>query len=319
MTARARGESRRGSFAVRHAVAARDYQEIISFSFVQEAWEHELAGNANPIRVLNPIAAPLAVMRSSLIGSLVQALRHNLAHRAPRVRLFEIGRVFRRDAAVPDGPRTVAGVAQPMRLAGLAYGPADEAQWGLDERRVDYFDVKGDIEALLAPTPVRFSAAEHPAMHPGRCARIECHGQVVGHLGEMHPRWRQGYELPHAPVLFELELDAVLQARVPQAQALSRLLPVHRDLALVVNDSASHDALMQCLLDDASHLVSGARLFDVYKPATAVSGMSAGERSLAVRLELLDREVTLTDERIEAAVAAALERAQTRLGARLRA
>ena len=319
VTARSRREARRSSFALRHALAGRDYQEVITHSFVQERWERELAGNADPIRVLNPIAAPLAVMRSSLIGSLVEVLRHNLAQRAGRVRVFELGRVFWRDARVRDGADTVGGVAQPMRLAGLAWGPASDLQWAASDRRVDFFDVRGDLQALLAPRQLDFYAAEHPAMHPGRCAAVARGARVIGHVGELHPRWRQGYELPHAPVVFELELDAVLEVGVPQAQALARLLPVQRDIALVVGDSVTHDALLRCLLDDPSGLLRDAHLFDVYKPATPFPGVAAGERSLAVRLELLDDHITLTDDRIEAATRAAIQRAQSTLGARLRA
>ncbi len=319
VTARAQPEARRSSFRVRRALAACDYQEVITYSFVQERWEHELAGNPDPIRVLNPIAAPLAVMRSSLIGSLVEVLRHNLAHRASRVRVFEVGRVFMRDAAAADGPVAVAGISQPMRVAGLAWGPAEDTQWGVAERRVDFFDVKGDLQALVAPRVLHFAAAEHPAMHPGRCAAIACEDRVIGHVGEMHPRWRQAYELPYAPMLFELELEALTRVPVPAATALSRLLPVQRDLALVVAEGVAHDALLRCLLDDPSGLVRDAKLFDVYKPATPMAGMAAGERSLALRLELLDPEHTLTDERIEAATSAAVQRAQSRLGARLRA
>ena len=118
-------------------------------------------------RVANPIAAPLAVMRSSLVGSLLNVLRYNLARKAPRVRVFEIGRVFMRDASVVESDTTVAGVRQPLRLAGLACGPADAAQWGSRERAVDFYDAKGDVEALLAPRAARFVADTHPAMHPG--------------------------------------------------------------------------------------------------------------------------------------------------------
>ncbi|HEX7640118.1 MAG TPA: phenylalanine--tRNA ligase subunit beta, partial [Burkholderiaceae bacterium] len=222
VTARARLENTRSAHAVRRAVAALDYQETINFSFVEARWEAELAGNADPIKVLNPIAAPLAVMRSSLVGSLVQVLRHNLARKAPRVRVFEIGRVFRRDASVAASLSTVAGIAQPLKLGGLAWGPVDGLQWGEPERHVDFFDVKGDVETLFAPRAVRFAPASHPAMHPGRCAEVIVDGQVVGHMGELHPRWRQGYELPSAPVLFELDLAAVQARPVPQAQPLPR-------------------------------------------------------------------------------------------------
>jgi phenylalanyl-tRNA synthetase beta chain len=317
VTARRQPEERRSVHAVKRALAALDYQETINFSFVEARWEHELAGNADPIRVLNPIAAPMSVMRSSLIGSLVAVLQHNLARRASRVRIFETGRVFRRDAQAADGERAVAGVVQPMRVAGLALGPQAALQWGEPERAVDFFDVKGDVEALLAPLKPRFVADTHPALHPGRSARIELDGRVIGHVGELHPRWRQAYDLPGAPVLFELELDAVTTRPLPAPQPLPRQQGAVRDIALVVGDAVAHDALIATLADDP--LVRRVTLFDIYRPAKPGGGLAEGERSLALRLDLLDAAATLTDERIEAVVAAAVARAAQAHGARLRA
>ena len=318
VTAQVRREARRGAHALRHTLAGLDYLETINFSFVEARWEHELAGNANPIQVLNPIAAPLAVMRSSLFGSLVQVLRHNLARKASRVRVFEIGRVFWRDPQATDGDRAVAGLQQPTRVGGLAYGPAEPAQWGSREHGVDFFDVKGDIEALLSPQRPVFVADTHPALHPGRCARVEVDGKAIGHVGELHPKWRQAYDLPQAPVVFELDLESVLDSTVPVFTPVSRQQAVWRDLALVVADGVAHDALVGCLQADSEGLVRSATLFDVYKPAKAVPGIGEHERSLAVRLELLDFDNTLTDERIDNAMAAAVGRAQAAFGARLR-
>ena len=319
LTARVAPEARRSAHAVRHALAALDYQETINFSFVEARWEHELAGNADPIAVLNPIAAPLAVMRSSLLGSLIAVLRYNLARRAARVRVFEVGRVFRRDASVPQGALSVAGIDQPMRVAGLAFGPADAVQWGAPERGIDFFDIKGDVQALLAPMTARFVAAEHPALHPGRSARIEVDGLAIGWCGELHPRWRQAYDLPQAPVLFEIELAALQRRSVPEAVPVPKQQSAIRDLALVLPDHVSHDALIAAAVADASGLVRTAQLFDLYKPTTAVAGIGSDERSLAVRLELRDDVTTLTEERIEAAMSATLARLQSQLGARLRA
>jgi phenylalanyl-tRNA synthetase beta chain len=317
VTARVRRESSRSSHAVRRAVAALDYQETINFSFVEARWEHELAGNADPIKVLNPIAAPLAVMRSGLVGSLVQILRNNLARKAPRVRIFEIGRVFSRDAAVTSTLTSVAGISQPLRVGGLAWGPVDPLQWGEAERNVDFFDVKGDVERLLAPRAVAFAPAEHPAMHPGRCAAVIVDGQPIGHVGEFHPRWRQAYELPTAPIVFELDLAAVQARDVPQAQPLPRQQGARRDLALVVTDDVKHDTLIAALLDDPSGLVRSATLFDVYRPKADSADLAAGQRSLAVRLEVLADDATLTDEQINEAVLAAVLRADV-VGATLR-
>jgi len=319
VTARVRPENRRSTHALRRLLAGLDYQETISYSFVEARWETELAGNADPIRVLNPIAAPLSVMRSSLVGSLLQVLRHNLARKASRVRAFELGRVFRRDAEVLDGPLSVAGVSQPMRVAGLAYGNAAAQQWGIKEQAVDFYDVKGDIDALLAPHRPLFVADQHPAMHPGRCARVELDGRIIGHVGELHPRWRQSYELPQAPVFFELDLQAVLEVPVPVFAPVSRQQSTWRDLAFVVGEDVQHDTLIQAVNADPAGLVRGATLFDIYKPAPGAAGWQTGERSLAVRLELRDDDATLTDERIEAAVASALSRSSQACGARLRA
>ena len=311
ITPRVRSERRRGVHALRRAVADRGYVETINFSFVEARWEHELAGNADPIKVLNPIASPLSVMRSSLMGNLVQVLRTNLARKAPRVRVFEIGRVFRRDASVTDGPTQVAGILQTMRVAGLAHGLACAEQWGERGRAVDYFDVKGDVEALLAPHALRFVAAPHPALHPGRSARVEMDGQPIGFVGELHPRWRQAYELPSAPVLFELDLPAVLAADLPSFTPLPRQQSIHRDLALITPDAVSHDALLDALRSAPTPLLRSVQLFDVYRPA-------AGDRSMAVHLELRDDATTLTEERIEAALAEVLAHVQSRLGVHLR-
>jgi phenylalanyl-tRNA synthetase beta chain len=318
--AHVRSESRRGVHALRHALAALDYQETINFSFVEERWERELAGNDNPIRVLNPIASPLSVMRSGLIGSLVSVLRFNLARKATRVRISEIGRVFKRDAAVADGVGTVAGIEQPLRVAGLAYESVDELQWGTKARQVDFFDAKGDVEALLAPRVARFVPAAHPALHPGRSARVEVDGRAIGFVGELHPQWRQAYELPGTPVVFELDAAALMEQPLPAFQAIPRQQSAWRDIAVIAGEQVSHDALIDAAKAANSELVRSVKLFDVYKPATGAStDMAAGERSLALRLEILDDSTTLTDERIESVKAEVVAALSQKLGVRLRA
>ncbi len=319
VTARPQTEARRSAHAVRHGLAALGYQETINYSFVEERWERELAGNTAPIRVLNPIAAPLAVMRSSMLGGLVAVLRFNLARKAIRVRVFEVGRVFQRDAGATDSDGTVAGVAQPGRVAALACGPVDITQWGLAQRRADFFDVKGDVEALLAPAVARFVPAVHPAFHPGRCARVELDGLAIGHVGEIHPRWAQAYELPEGVCAFELDLQALQHRALPQAKPIARQLPVLRDLALVVGAEVTMDHLAATLRADPHALIKSAVLFDVYRPAAGNADFAPGERSLAIRLELLDDVTPLTEERIEAAIAQAVTRISLAHDARLRA
>lgn len=320
LTPRVRSESQRGLDTLRHQMAALDYQETINFSFVDARWENELAGNADPIKLVNPMASHLAVMRSSLIGSLIGVLRLNLSRKATRVRVYEAGRAFSRDAGASDGPSSVAGVAQPMRLAGLVYGGADMLQWGTKDRNVDFFDLKGDIETLLAPRVARFVAAEHPAMHPGRCARIELEGVAIGFAGELHPKWRQAYELPQAPLVFELDVEALMQRELPAHAPVQRQQSVWRDLSVIAGEAVTHEALMRAI-DGAKQagLIKSARLFDIYKPTAPSGDMQPGERSLSIRLELLDDQATLTDDRIEAAVADVLATLGERLGVRLRA
>ncbi len=319
ITAKLRPENERSPFAVRRALAGLGYQETINFSFVEERWEHELSGNPNPIRLLNPIASQMSVMRSSLIGSLLQVLKFNLDRKAPRVNVFELGRVFLRDAQSQNTDTTVAGFDQPMRVAGLAYGPRAALHWGLSDKAVDFFDVKGDVEALLAPLQAVFAPALHPAMHPGRCASVSVAGQPIGFVGELHPQWRQGYDLAHAPVLFELALDAVLQRQVPVFKTVSKLQPVERDIAVIVSESVTHAALMAAIHGaDTQGLLKGATLFDVYRPHVANVHMQLSEKSLAVRLVLASESTTLTDEAIEAAVQGVLVNLHDQLQARLR-
>ena len=319
ITARIHPEVVRSSFAVRRMLASLGYQETINFSFVEERWEHELAGNANPIKLLNPISSQMSVMRSSLLGSLLQVLKFNLDHKATRVNVFEIGRVFLRDSRSLNSDTTVAGFNQPMRVAGLAHGPRASLHWGQTEKTVDFFDIKGDVEALLAPLKAVFAPAEHSAMHPGRCSSVTVAGQLIGFVGELHPKWRQGYEMALAPLFFELELDAVLQRQVPHFKAVSKLQPVERDIAVIVSEATTHEALMDAIHGaDTKGMLKNVTLFDVYRPQQASGSMQLGEKSLAVRLVLTNDEATLTDDLIESAVQAILVNLQTKLKARLR-
>jgi len=319
ITARIQPEAKRSLFAVRRMLASLGYQETINFSFVEARWEHELAGNLNPVKLLNPIASHMSVMRSSLLGSLLQVLKFNLDRKASRVNVFELGRVFLRDPQSQDTDTTVAGFNQPMRVAGLAYGPRAALHWGQPDKGVDFFDVKGDVEALLAPFKVVFSPAAHPAMHPGRCASISAAGKEIGFIGELHPQWRQGYELAQAPLLFELELDTLQQRQVPFFKAVGKLQPVERDIAVIVQESVTYAALMTAIHDaNTQGLLKKASLFDIYRPQHANPTLQMGEKSLAVRLVLSSEAATLTEESIEAVVQEILTMLRVRFQARLR-
>lgn len=330
---RARPESQATTHAVRAAMAHAGYREVINFSFVDAQWECDFAANPDPIRVVNPIASQYGVMRSSMIGGLVAVLKFNLNRQATRVRVFEVGRVFRRSTEVSAGPLAVAGIAQPMQLAGLAFGPAQDEQWGVPSPPpdVDFFDVKGDLERLVAGK-ARFTAAVHPAFHPGRSARIFVDGVAIGWIGELHPRLQQKYELPRAPVLFEVDVEPLRSRKMPEYRPAPRFPAVIRDVSLLldvavpvqtvldaVDELARRDARLACLRD--------IRLFDLYRASPADSRKVAEvdpnallikEKSLAFRIVLQDTEKTLSDAEADAAVNALVEGLGRTVGARLR-
>jgi phenylalanyl-tRNA synthetase beta chain len=322
ITAKVRRETERSPSNVRRAIAALGYQETINYSFVEEAWEKDLAGNANPIRLLNPIASQMSVMRSSLIGSLLQVVKFNADRKADRVRVFELGRVFLRNASVQNSDTTVEGFDQPMRVAGIAWGPVEPLGWQGKARNVDFYDVKADVEKLLAPRKAEFVAADHPALHPGRSAQMLLDGVVIGHVGELHPRWRQAWELTSAPVVFELSLDAVITREVPVAEGVAKHQPVERDIAVIVAESVTHGQLMQAIhAAPTDGLLQSAVLFDIYRPKADATGgsLAVGEKSLAVRLTLGTVDATLTDAQIDATMNAVLAHLGSQVSARLRA
>ncbi|AXW61933.1 phenylalanine--tRNA ligase subunit beta [Ralstonia solanacearum] len=317
-------EARRTMHDVRHAVAARDYHEVVNFAFVETEWEADFAGNTQPIPLLNPIASQYSVMRSTLIGGLLDKVRYNLNRKASRVRLFEVGRVFQRDADVADGGLSVAGYAQPMRAGGIAYGPATEEQWGVQARAVDFFDVKGDVESLLWPLQVRFERAEHPALHPGRAARVVLDGRAIGWIGELHPRWLQKYDLPTAPVVWELDLDVITAVGLPAYREVPRVPAVTRDIALVVRQDVAVQDLVDTFEKAAvgmpwQRYLQGVVLFDEFRPKAATAAIGVQEKSLAFRITLQDTDSTLQDDIVDAATQQLIRAAGDAFGARLRA
>ena len=292
-------EASRTGHALRREMAEQGYQELINFSFVPEDWERVFAGNDSPIRLLNPIASQLSVMRTQLIGGLVDILKYNLNRRAERVRVFELGRVFFPDPSIEEGPWTVKGVRQPQHIAGLAYGDADDKQWGKPARRVDFYDVKGDLERLAAPMKLRFVKEAFPALHPGRSAAVYLGSKRIGFIGELHPKAAQAYELPHAPVVFEVEVPALLDRPLPNYVPVSKFQSVTRDLAVVVPAEMEVEKLFDAVAaakkkDLRLAPLANFKLFDLYRPQDAVD--TVAEKSLAFAIELSSRtEEALTE------------------------
>jgi phenylalanyl-tRNA synthetase beta chain len=327
---RVRSEERRSAHEIRKLLADLGYQELINYAFVDAQSEAELSEGSESIQVLNPIASQMSVMRSTLLGGLLGTLVYNLNRKAAGARLFEIGRVFHRDPAAVEGPLGVAGVTQPLMVAGLAYGSADDEQWSIRSRGVDFYDVKGDVERLFAPRRIRFERSTHRALHPGRGADIVLDGKRIGAIGELHPRLQQRYELPQPAVVFEIELEPLLRQGLPEVQALSKFQPLQRDIAIVVDERVPY-ADIEAAIDSRSRedrrlsALSDLRLFDVYRPRSAEATVEAGanallnkDKSLAIRIVLQDTEKALSDTDADGAVAAVVEELTQRFGARLR-
>jgi phenylalanyl-tRNA synthetase beta chain len=275
----------------------RGYFEAITYSFVDPALQAVLCPGEPALRLANPISADLAEMRVSLWPGLVRALLENQRRQQPRVRLFEVGRKFKLDGAALEEIPVVAG---------LAAGPALPEQWGVATSAVDYFDVKADVEALLRATGAaqdfRFVPAEHPALHPGQSARIVRDGRAVGWVGRLHPEIERRLELTYSGVVFEVETESGLEARVPRLAQISRFPAVRRDLAIVVPEGVAVERLLDTIRAGAKDLLTGLVVFDIYRGR----GIEEGFKSVAIGLNLQDISRTLTDEEIDAVVAQAV-------------
>ncbi len=287
-------EDARPLFRVRQILADRGFQEVVNFAFVEETWESDFAANVAPIRLANPIASQMSVMRSTLIGGLVANVVTNLKRKQNRVRLFETGRCFFRD--VQGQP--VKGFRQPWKIAGLAYGGALPEQWGTPTRQADFYDIKSEVESLLAPVVARYEKSTHPALHPGRSARVLVNDQEIGFLGELHPQWLQQYDLPLAPVVFELDLDALTIARLPRYAEVSKQPPAFRDLAIVVDQKLELQAILDGLSANRPTIVQDIRLFDIFTG----KGIEPGKKSVAFRIVMQDTQRTLQDTEVDAAI-----------------
>ena len=299
-------EGKRDIATIRSLLVARDYQEIVSYSFVDAAWEADFAGSSAPVALANPIASQMSVMRSTLAGGLVNCLVHNLGRKQARARLFEVGRCFMTEAS--------GGYRQPVRIGGISYGDARHEQWGLKGRPGDFYDIKSDVEALLAPLAGEFHPAEHPALHPGKSAQIIIGGMTAGWIGELHPRWQRKYDLPLVPVLFELDYEAVSERGLPAYKETSKFPPVRRDIAAEVDEKLGYQEILEALRRQQPAIVAEIGVFDIYRG----TGVEEGKKSLAFRVLLQDTRKTLTEAEVESAVSQLRRILQQRFNAKLR-
>jgi len=278
---------------LRDALAASGYQEIVSYSFVDESWERDLLGNANPIPLKNPIASNMSVMRSGLWGGLLDTLVYNLNRKQERVRLFEIGAAYAANNGV---------YSETTRISGLAYGDAVPEQWAEAARDVDFYDVKADVD-LITHGRAQYVVATHPALHPGQSAQVLLDGKAIGWIGKLHPKWQQHYQLPRGAMLFELDIAPLLKCELAQYAEVAKFPPVRRDMAVIVDEKLPVQALLSTMQTLKIPVVSEIALFDVYRG----KGIVENKKSLAFLVLMQDTQKTLTDAEADEVMAKLLD------------
>lgn len=302
-------EARLSVDRLRMALVDRGYQEVITYSFVDPSDQTLFDPDLAPIALANPLSADLAVMRTRLWPGLARVLVHNLNRQQSRVRIFEFGLTF-----ISQDTEII----QKTKVGGAWCGSRFPEQWGLPSEGVDYFDLKADVEALLRLTghadEFIFEACGHPALHPGQSARLRRSHQDVGWIGVLHPEISQRLGVSRPILMFELDAEALTQARVPAFVPLSRYPAVRRDLAVVVDEAVTAQAVHDCVSAAAGTLLQGFHLFDVYRG----KAVDSGRKSLALGLILQDSSRTLTEQEIDAAVARVVADLAQHLGASLR-
>lgn len=295
--------------ALADILVARGYSEIISYSFIDAAFS-ELVNPGAPLeRLANPISSDLSVLRRSLWPGLLSAAAQNLSRQQERLRLFEIGPQFEAGAE---------GTTENTVLAGLACGARWPEHWNLPSDDVDFFDVKSDIEALAElggrRSELCFRQVEHPALRPGRTARVELGGTEAGWLGELHPTVQRALDLKKTPILFALKLDSITSALLPTYRVYSKFPSLRRDLAVVVADDVEAETIVACVRDSAGANLQNVKVFDVYRGP----GIDSSRKSIGLGLILQDSYRTLTDEDADRTVAAVVEHLNSELGATIR-
>ncbi len=294
---------------LRDSLVSAGYQEVVTYSFVDESWERDLIGNPTPIKLKNPIASNLSVMRTSLWGGLLDVLTYNLNRKQERAYLFEIGAVYQQQAGTYQ---------ETTRVSGLAYGSAKPEQWAAANTEIDFFDVKAHVNSLVGADglhkQVSYEKAEHCALHPGQTAKILLNGKAIGWLGKLHPKWQQHYDLAKSTYVFELEVDAIVARPLPAYQEVSKLLPVRRDLAIVLDENIAVQTVLSAIHEENIALIADVALFDLYQG----KGVPENKKSLALSVLMHDTQKTLTDSDADTAIANLLQLLQIKFDAVLR-
>ena len=302
-------ESRIDLEQVATTLVARDYQEVITYSFIDAQSNRNLTGADSELVLSNPISSEMSVMRSSLWPGILGAAASNASRQQERIRLFEIGKSFH---------GTLENHEEVVRIAGAVVGTAFPEQWGSKSQSVDFFDIKGDVFALLELagdlSQIQFVAADHPALQPGQTASVVRDGQLLGVVGKLHPRHAKLFELKRDVFVFELDAAQALASQAPKAVQVSKYPSIRRDIAVVVDAAISADDLVAAVASSAPDLIESVRIFDIYQGP----GIEAGLKSVALGLILQETSRTLTDDDADAAMAAAVRKLQDKFAAELR-
>ena len=295
---------------VRRQLAARDYFETVNFAFVDAQWLSQWNASDGAVPLANPLSAELAIMRTQLLPGVVAALQRNAARQAGRVRLFEIGNVFHAPVRPGDAP------VETLRIAAAVTGEALGEQWGAASRKVDFHDLKGDLESVasLAGANLEFRPSTAVHGHPGRSADVYRDGVRLGWIGQLHPRLQRGLDLDAEVFAFELDVAPLSVRALPRAMELSRYPSVRRDLAFVVPETVSWAALAATAKAAAGSLLRDVQLFDRY----VGQGVESGQKSLAMGLILQDNSRTLTESEVAQVVAAVVTAIDAAHGAKIR-
>ncbi|WP_428385183.1 phenylalanine--tRNA ligase subunit beta [Nevskia ramosa] len=297
-------ETQRPLDRIKDALVARGYQEVVTYSFVDPKLQAQLDPETPGVLLDNPIAETMAVMRTTIWSGLIPTWQYNRQRQQKRARLFEAGAVY---ALEGNGNREQA------KLAGLIAGPQLPEQWGVASRPVDFFDARADLEALFG-TALGYESAQHPALHPGRTARIVRDGVAVGWLGALHPRLAEAFDISEALYLFELDWTAVRGLALPAPGGVSEFPSSRRDLAFVVDEAVAAQALAEVIREAAAPLLKTLQTFDVYRG----TGLPAGRKSIAFGLIFQDYSRTLNVEEVDAVAARVAASVQARLGGSVR-
>jgi phenylalanyl-tRNA synthetase beta chain len=280
-------ETKLSIIELKRLLVNRGYQEAITYSFVDPLYEKKLLLQENPLQLVNPIASDLAAMRTNHWPALIKSYLYNANRQQPRVRLFEIGLCFL---------NTSNQMIQNLRLGGLASGSLYPEQWGESKRTVDFYDIKGDLENLLAITrkAYQFTASSHPALHPGKSANIMQGEKIIGFVGALNPSLSQEFDINQELYLFDLDLESIMGMSISTYEAISKFPAIRRDIALVVAADVPAARIKQKILDSGGELLKNVQIFDVYQG----KGIEVGKKSIALSLYFQDIARTLVDSEI---------------------